>query len=125
MASYTGFGRTEPFDVKNVAALKEALIDADVTVHVEPGMSNTVVVLSELDDGGWTTFDEDDNEVDFIELIVPHIADGDIAIFLHIGREKMRYLNSIAVAVTNDGRRITQSMSDFYSHAKAALDSAA
>ncbi|WP_156150415.1 hypothetical protein [Gordonia sihwensis] len=112
MASYAGFGRSEDFTVKDFDALTAALDRFDVVIHPYTDRfhaPNTVYLLSGLDSGEWDFIDPDDESDDpesiFLpELIAEHLADGQVAIFKHVGAKKLRYLNAYAVAVHSDGR---------------------
>lgn len=113
MSNYYGSGRSNYFAVKDIAAFKLAVEPHDFRVH-EHHEGGTVCVLSEEPDGTGSFFrnlyDEDDELLDedwsLVEQIVPHLKDGEVAVLIHVGSEKMRYLSGYAVAVHSDGRTV-------------------
>lgn len=135
MANYIGFGRTNYFTVKDVNALQAAL-DATgsmITIHTESGRADSPnrICLLAADEcsNDWTyqTFD-DDGDLDDTQdpgtiygLIVDHLADGETAVFEHIGFEKMRYFRAFAVAVHSDGREVVWNMDNIYTMARSTF----
>ncbi|WP_236746426.1 hypothetical protein [Mycobacteroides abscessus] len=79
------------------------------------------------DDGGgyWSYViwaeepDEEDREVDVPELIASHLEEGQVAVFVHAGAEKLRYLHGYSVAVHSDGRQVRVDLDDVYERASA------
>lgn len=56
------------------------------------------------------------------DLVAAHLVDGDVAVFLEVGAEKMRYLGGIAYAVNSQGESRTVSLEDIYEQAKPLGD---
>lgn len=128
MANYYGAGRTNAFRVKNVAALKGALEDADVEV-VEEGPGTAVVLLVNDPDGGgyWGTalFDDDGEFVDELfvpDMIAEHLEDGEVAVFVHAGAEKLRYITGYSIAVHSSGQQVRVELDDIYALAARSFD---
>lgn len=122
MATYHGVGRSNYFAVKDVAALEEALRDSGIDVEHEPSHGEGVVVLiNDNGDGGdWQFWSESKDEDIYVpDLLADHLLPGEVAICVHIGNEKMRYLGGHAVATHADGRQITLRLSDIYDLAAA------
>ncbi|MGJ6127307.1 hypothetical protein QN239_32530 [Mycolicibacterium sp. Y3] len=118
MADYYGKGRTNIFKVKDIEALKAALAGAEFTVEARPDRGADAVLIQVSDNdvtGCWgqLVYSDDDDDVEPTELFVPdmiaeHLQDGQVAVFVHAGSEKLRYLSAYSIAVHangNHGRR--------------------
>ncbi len=125
VATYYGQGRTNTFAVRDVDAVKAALADYEIEV-IERGDSQ-VTLLANSEDGDfsvWTFDDEGDTEdsVFIPDMIADHLQDGQIAVFVHSGWEKMRYMSAWGLAVHSDGRQIRISVDDIYAIAAKVFD---
>ncbi len=109
MANWYGLSRTNYFKVKDTAAFIEAMSKfSELSVNEE---ENGFCLCAE-GDGYWPTaiFDAEGNdieELDFIEYVRPHLAEGQVAIFATAGHEKARYVTGHAFAIMNDERGST------------------
>lgn len=124
MANFYGTGRTNTFGVKSIPELKKALHPYDFTVidrsdENNPGM--VCVLADDLDgEGGWGRYDPDTDDDFYVpDLIADHLRDGEVAVFVHVGAEKQRYVTGTAVAVHADGRQVRIGLEDIYSAAAA------
>lgn len=52
------------------------------------------------------------------ELVAAHLVDGDVAVFMEVGFEKMRFLVGQAVAINAAGEHRTVSLDDIYASAR-------
>lgn len=98
MANYYMYARTNYFRVKDEDAF-QALIDS-VNGEVIRDSENRVGAIF---DEAWSVYDDDDNEIDFLEEIPSHLLDDEVCIAMEIGHEKMRYLTGFAFAINNRG----------------------
>lgn len=57
---------------------------------------------------------EDYEDIDFVDELAPHLADGEVAVLMTAGAENLRYVTGYAVAVKNDGSRISVDIDDIY-----------
>jgi len=93
-------------------------------LHEENG---TFVILGADDDGaGWPTMSyneetEEETEIDLPAIVAEHLADGEVAIFMESGAEKLRYIIGYAEAINNKGERRTISIGDIYNIARTEL----
>lgn len=114
---YAGIARSNYFRVKDAAAFR-------AFVKELPG-----VRLAEKDDRfalladeGWPSSRSNDDDLDIIQELAPHIADGNVAVLMAVGYEGMRYVDGVAVAVNNKGETRRVSLEEIY---KLAEDLAA
>lgn len=56
-----------------------------------------------------------------IDLIAAHLVPSDVAVYMGVGREKMRYLDGVAVAVDHRGQTVRVSLDDIYDMARTGL----
>ena len=74
------------------------------------------------DDGSWPSYDmEGDTEIDLVAELAQHLPQGQIAVLMEIGAEKLRYLTGVAIAVNHKGRVVELTLSDIYRKAARAF----
>ena len=110
---YTGIARTNYFGVKDANAFI-AWTETLNGIRVER-RGDLFALLTEE---GWpssrSTDDCDDEELDIVQEVIPHIADGVVAIFMEIGNEGLRYLVGIATAVNNRAETCQVTLDSIY-----------
>lgn len=123
--NYTGIARTNYFGVKDADAFI-AWAETLNGVRVEQ-RGDLFALLAEEE--GWPSSKQVDNgghedyeDLDIIQEVIPHIADGDVAIFMETGNEGLRYLTGAATAVNNKGEMRQVTLGGIY---KLAQDLAA
>jgi len=126
MANYYGKGRTNIFAVKDVAALKAELEPREFTVE-DRGEGKVCILSTDCEgEGDWsrTAYDEngdldEDAEPFYVpNMIAKHLQDGQVAVFQHIGSEKLRYLEGRAEAVHSNGQQIRINLNDIIDQAR-------
>jgi len=85
------------------------------------------ILVDSGDCGGFPSFsyDEktgDDFEIDLVTLVGEHLAEGEVAIFMEAGAEKLRYVIGWAQAINWKGEIKTISLTDIYDIAKTMTD---
>ena len=147
MSDYAANARTNAFVVKDLAALEAELAvyglsiseedwkgDMIVRKSLDPSKPNEIKLLSY---GGWPPMDEDsvasrlsldDGEHDDVpvpsefdslhQLVGSHLVEGQVAVFIEVGQEKMRYLGGTTVAVNSEGETRRVDLDDIYDLAK-------
>lgn len=120
MANYYGVGRTNAFTVKDIDAFRTAMDSFDLSIRAsDQAAPNRVCLFSEAEGGGWERYDEDEDAfVNVVDMIAEHLADGECAIFQHVGFEKLRYLTGYAVAVHSTGEHIEVDIDSIYKLAR-------
>ena len=121
MANYYAECRSNYVKAKNPKRFKEFLSEYDVEIIEDSEerigfISNAEEGIPQLinDEGEHT-----DTYLDNDERLSRHLAEGEVLVIYEIGREKMRYLIGLAVAVNWDGRVCHISLDDIYSRAEA------
>lgn len=143
MADYAANARTNYFIVKDVDALKadlnrygitpaswaEARLGAEFILSEDAGnRPQGSIALFSL--GSWPSLDEDfvaerlgidDDETpvpneheSLYELVAAHLVEGEVAVFVEVGMEKMRYLGGIALAVNSAKETRQVDLDDIY-----------
>ena len=127
MANYYANCRTNYFHVKDAKAFKNAM-DALPGLDVCAEGDNKFCLLGDDPDGaGWPCwgYDEEndqDIEIDLPMIVSEHLVDGEVAIFMESGAEKLRYIVGYAVAVNSHGDMMTVALNDIYQKAEMLTD---
>ena len=115
MANWYGTARSNYFKVKDEEAFLEWTESRDLEVFEGRGGLFGVAPSSMSEDGSWPSYDNEmDAEIDFQAELIEHLAEGQVAILMTIGSEKLRYLTGSSVALAWDGRRISVDIADIY-----------
>lgn len=113
--------RSNYFRVKDLAALEE--IAARAYLELSFNDAGQVCILGALYED-WPFYDPDTEEprlvgeLDIADVVAPLLANGEVAVFVRIGHEKLRSLSGDAVAINNQGDRRQISLFDIYEAAK-------
>jgi hypothetical protein len=120
MADWWGHSRSNYFEVKDREQF-QVWIDGIDELEILAEEDGRVAIYGDSY-GGWpTTLDDEGTEFDLPLELSAHLADGEIAVLLEGGAEKLRYITGAAVAVNSSGDRIVLSLSDIYERAEAAF----
>lgn len=122
MANYYASCRSNYFNVKDDDAFNEEMsaIPSIEVRNTEKGF----VILGDCPDGsGWPSwiYDEEtgeESEIDLPEIVSKHLVDGDVAIFMESGAEKLRYVAGYAEAINNKGERKSINLAQIFELAK-------
>ena len=123
MANYIAFARTNYFKVRDVEAFEKVAGKIEVEIIESGDGDDTLYGLIWLGEGGWPNdlYDEDAGEYEPFDLydeIGAVLAPGEVAIFMEIGYEKMRYLTGYAIAVHSSGEWTRIGLEDIYVQAR-------
>jgi hypothetical protein len=124
MADYNASARSNYFQVKNPDALRRELDGLEIEVLTNDAQDpRRVVLLCRSDHGCWPSsrYDEktdDDVEIDLPTILAKHLTDGQVAVLMECGAEKLRFIVGLAVAVNNRGEQVCVSLDDIYERAK-------
>jgi hypothetical protein len=132
MANWNGTARSNYFFVKDFAAFTKWVTDIDCVVLVGEGDQTGMFGFYSNDDntGSWPSYrcqeDEDGCEIEDEDFDLPaelaeHLAEGQVAVLVEAGAEKMRYISGWAKAVTWDGRSVQINLDNIYDMAQAAF----
>lgn len=118
MANYGGFGRTNYFKVKDAEAFEAA---AAPFGDVHEGKADTMCVLATSESGDFDAWDEvADEERSLADILPDHLADGEVAVLMGPGAEKLRYISGWALAVHSSGETERLTLFDIYAQAQEA-----
>ena len=122
MANYGGFGRTNYFRVKDVEAFETAAEPFGAVHRRDDGL---VTVLATNESGDFSSYDDEtDEERDLADILSDHLGDGEVAVLMSVGAEKLRYTEGWAVAVHSSGERVELSLNDIYAEAQETFPDA-
>jgi hypothetical protein len=121
MADWWGFSRSNYFKVKDKEAFLAWLSEiGDVSVLHEDAHGSIAIMGESY--GGWPTCPGEDCEpFDFAEELSDFLLDGEIAVLIEAGAEKLRYITGVAIAIDSHGNRTQLLLSDIYAQAEAVL----
>lgn len=130
MANYYANARSNYFAVKDVEAFKAAM-PSEIGVWTDnQGLARVAIFAEGADGNGWQSHEYADDlsdegvEIDLPALIAPHLLDGEVAILMEVGNEKLRYLIGHAVAVNSKGKTTEIDLSMIYELAEKQLGAA-
>ncbi len=129
MANYYGQSRTNYFKVKDAEAFKQELAKFPVEVITKEQDGETLYGFLDADSNGsgyiteyWDEELGDSVEIDLEDLFKRHLEDGSVAILIHSGAEKYRFISGDAVAYNNKGESIAVNLADIYTLAEQLGD---
>jgi len=126
MADWYGHARSNYFRVKDLNAFRKAMEPLDdISIHGKGDRSEILedgficLLVDNGDKGGWPAWlynevTDEDYEVELTKVIAEHLVDGDVAILMECGAEKLRYVTGWAVAVNSKGEEKGVSLDDIY-----------
>lgn len=122
MANYYASARSNYFRVKDIDAF-EKWVESVPGLGIFTKEKDGETLYAIYDDGpdacGWPSYDyEDDTEIDLTAELAAHLVDGDVAVLIEVGAEKLRYLVGQAVAVRSDGEVIHLNLNTIYQTVK-------
>jgi hypothetical protein len=123
LANWYGFSRSNYFKVKDREQF-EAWVDGidDLEILAE---NDGRFAINGAWYGGWPharCHDErNDTPIDLACELSAHLEEGEIAVLLQAGAEKLRYITGDALAVNHRGEQVTLSLDDIYGLAKTAF----
>lgn len=126
MANYIASCRTNYFKVKDSEAFIEEMSKVP-NIAVTEEAKGFIILGEDPDGAGWPSFGYDDEteeeyEIDLPDLVAEHLADGEVAIFMESGAEKLRYIIGQALAINNKGEYRVIGLDDIYTLAQDLTD---
>lgn len=119
MANFYGTGRSNYVEVKDEKKFEEFCDQwssyFDVVTQEVDGKKH-YALLSTSEDGDLPGWDEDDNDIEFMQLIAPHLKEDkdNIFVWMSAGNEKMRYVLGGASAINYKGEECYLCLEDIY-----------
>lgn len=123
MADYIAQARSNYFKVKNEEQFRKFCERYGVEIiqslpEGKDGSQQFGFLLYESLPTGRTDDGDEWIETDFIRELSEQLAEGEVAVVMEIGFEKMRYLNGYACAVNSKGKTVEIGLGEIYQRAK-------
>ena len=121
MSNYYATARSNYFGIKDKEAFDEAL--HDIPVQFEHRGDNEAMIFATCEtDGAWPFNYEgpagEELEINWIDIISPHLEDNHICILAEAGSEGLSYLIGWTMAFNNKGENISLDLEDIVRLAK-------
>jgi hypothetical protein len=117
MANYESMFRTNHFRVKNEDAFCKWAYDIGANYFPVKIEGETAYCMTRY--AGIPDFSESrEDEIDFASELAEHLVEGEVAVYMEVGYEKIRYLSGVAVAVAWDGRVTYIDLNEIYGRAR-------
>lgn len=117
MANWYGTARSNYFRVKDRDAFLKWAEKRGLGVFESSEDAGLFAIHSgdSTDGGSWPSYDvEKDTEVDLVRELAEHLPNGQVAVLVEVGAEKLRYLTGQAIAINAKGRVVEVTLSDIY-----------
>jgi len=119
MSSFEAIGMTNYFRVRDLPEFIDALGDYPAVVFKNSEDPSLISLSAECyDDQGWHDTTRDGQKFSIFATVAKHLEDGEVAVFMQVGGDRLRYLGGKAIAVNSAGKRTTVDLSDIYEKAK-------
>ena len=121
MSNYDATTRSNYFRVKDAPAFQAWALSCNLKFWMED--DRFAVCVANRDYGaGWPIYDgEADKHINLEQELSEHLVEGEVAILLEVGNEKLRYLIGLAVAVNASGVTTSVNLRDIYEQAAAVF----
>jgi hypothetical protein len=123
MANFHGTARTNYFRVKDIEVFKKEIKGIPSLRLIEDN-EGRVGFVSECPDSGtfpsyaWNEETDEAVDIDLCGMVADHLAEGEVAVLIEAGAEKLRYISGWATAVNHQGKTVTIRLSDIYNAAE-------
>lgn len=127
MGQWLGVARSNYVKVKDLAALKAAVENIDITIETDEE-GRVAFFGADQDTGGWPMIEierEDGAElVPFYPagIICPHMQEGEVLVCMEVGFGRQRYVTGYASAYDHTGRVTYINLQDIYRKAAEAFE---
>lgn len=118
MDEYFATIRTNYFRVSDAEAFEEWIGQFDLRVWSR----NDTYAFGKMGSLGFPHYDPVQGEyIEFFEELAKHLRDGEIAVLLESGGERLRHVNGLAWAINSAGKIVKVSLVDIYEKAAEAF----
>ncbi len=120
MADWYGTARSNYFKVRDNKAFEVFMQNLSSMTAEHNDVDNTWWIRTDdYGNGGfnWTVYDENfepDDSVNAMDELASHLQEGEVAIFLEAGAEKLRYITGNALAIAWTGEITEIDLTDIY-----------
>lgn len=118
MANYYASARSNYFRVKD-SKVFEAWVESIPGLGIFTKEIGEETFYAIYDNGGdscgWPSYEfENDRDIDLTAELAEHLVEGEVAVLIEVGAEKLRYLVGQAVAVKSDGEILCVNLNQIY-----------
>ncbi|WP_338289184.1 hypothetical protein [Luteolibacter sp. LG18] len=130
MSNYYATARSNYFAVTDETAFRQWAEAAGLKVLTPTAIAKVsqdiprfgITPDEDSDWGGWpTTFLNPDTgneeDIDVHQQLAAHLAEGEVAVLMEIGSEKLRYLTGTAIAINHQGETVNVDLESIYAAA--------
>jgi hypothetical protein len=130
MANYNATARSNYFAVKDEMTFRQwaefvglKVLEPDQRDKPADGIQRFAITPGYGDDCGWPSSrfneeTEDDDDVDVSGELAAYLKDGEVAVLMEVGNEKLRYLCGYATPVNSAGETVSMSLEGIYTLAR-------
>jgi len=130
MANYYATARSNYFAVKDEMTFKQwaefvglKVLDPTHKNKTADGIRRFAITPDGGDENGWPNqryngITEEYDEVDVFQELATYLKDGEVAVLIEVGGEKLRYLCGYATAVNSAGETVSMSLESIYRFAQ-------
>ena len=123
MANYVATARSNYFKVKDPESFESWVANCPNVALISEDDGTFAVYSDDPDSGSWPNYRWNEETEDYVEFdlfaeIAEFLVDGEIAVFMEVGAEKMRYCNGYAIAVHSNGEYETLNLYRIYDFAE-------
>lgn len=129
--NWYGSSRSNYVRVKDPSAFRRQMEEIDVTVGTEVAPDGGTLFAVFAPEGQWPRVPSNngppvpgeeeltaEDDLDFLEILAAHLADGEVAVVQIAGGEGSRSVSGAAIAFTNTDDRVVIDLDDIYQLAK-------
>lgn len=122
-SSYFKIGRPKEF-LEWLSTMPDLAYSVKEQQTPDPKDFVVMIYVENSDQAGWpcSRYEdenaEDEIEIDFVQELSEFLAPGEVAIFMEVGNEKLRYLYGNACAVNDKGECLIVNLHDIYERVK-------
>lgn len=115
MANWCGVGRSNYFKVRDNEAFADFMEQTltSMTAQYDVEKESWWIRLTDENGFDWNSSDEDGG-IDHISEFASHLQENEIAIFIEIGAEKLRYLTGFALGIAWNGELTQLNLNEIY-----------
>lgn len=123
MANWYGSARSSYFRVRNEEEFRAWVEKRELQILFEDKGRFAIAPADSSDTGGWSNWEKNPDPnpdaeeliaIDFIGELTGQLAEGEVAVIMETGAQKLSYLTGNAVAVHSSGETVSLDLNNIY-----------